>query len=74
LISKTRTTKKEKKKNEKRKIIGDNVIFLFEKVLEKFTTHSKLQKAGKKRPECFLPSSKEEVQSIIINCDSPSGR
>ena len=31
----------------------------------------KLQKAGKKRPECFLPSSKEEVQPTIINCDTP---
>ena len=34
----------------------------------------KLQKTGKKRPECFLPSSKEEVQPTIINCDTPSGR
>jgi hypothetical protein len=34
----------------------------------------KLQKAGKKRPECFLPSSKEEVQPSIINCETPSGR
>jgi hypothetical protein len=34
----------------------------------------KLQKAGKKRPECFLPSSNEEVQPTIINCDTPSGR
>jgi len=34
----------------------------------------KLQKAGKKRPECFLPSSKEEDQPTIINCDTPSGR
>jgi transposase len=34
----------------------------------------KLQKAGKKRPECFLPSSKEEEQTTIINCDTPSGR
>ena len=32
-----------------------------------------LQKAGKKRPECFLPSSKEE-EPPIINCDTPSGR
>jgi hypothetical protein len=31
----------------------------------------KLQKAGKKRPECFLPSSKEEVQPTIINGDTP---
>ena len=34
----------------------------------------KLQKAGKRRPECFLPSSKEEDQPTIINCDTPSGR
>ena len=34
----------------------------------------KLQKAGKKRPECFLPSSKEEDQPTTINCDTPSGR
>ena len=34
----------------------------------------KLQKAGKKRPECFLPSSKEEEQPTIINCDTPWGR
>jgi len=34
----------------------------------------KLQKAGKKRPECFLPSSNEEEKPIIINCDTPSGR
>ena len=33
----------------------------------------KLQKAGKKRPECFLPSSKEE-EPTIINYDTPSGR
>jgi len=31
----------------------------------------KLQKAGKKRPECFLPSNKEEGKQIIINCDTP---
>jgi hypothetical protein len=34
----------------------------------------KFQKAGKKRPECFLPSSNEEEQPTIINCDTPSGR
>jgi hypothetical protein len=33
----------------------------------------KLQKAGKKRAECFLPSSKEE-EPTIINYDTPSGR
>ena len=33
-----------------------------------------LQKAGKKRPECFLPSSKEVETPTIINCDTPSGR
>ena len=33
----------------------------------------KLQKAGKKRPECFLPSSDEETPTIINN-DTPSGR
>ena len=30
----------------------------------------KLQKAGKKRLECFLPSSKEEDQPTTINCDT----
>ena len=40
-----------------------NILYLF-----------KLQKAGKKRPECFLPSSNEEEKPIIINCDTPSGR
>jgi hypothetical protein len=34
----------------------------------------KLQKDGKKRPECFLPSSKEEEQPTIINCETPTGR
>ena len=33
-----------------------------------------LQKAGKKRPECFLPSSKDEENPPIINCDTPLGR
>jgi len=34
----------------------------------------KLQKAGKKRPKCFLPSSSCEENPTIINCDTPHGR
>jgi hypothetical protein len=40
-----------------------NILFLLQ-----------LQKAGKKRPECFLPSSKDDETPTIINCDTPSGR
>ena len=40
-----------------------NILFLLQ-----------LQKAGKKRPECFLPSSKDDEPPTIINCDTPSGR
>jgi len=40
-----------------------NILFLLQ-----------LQKAGKKRPECFLPSSQDDETATIINCDTPSGR
>jgi hypothetical protein len=39
-----------------------NILFLLQ-----------LQKAGKKRPECFLPSSKEDEKPIIITHDTLLG-